>query len=1044
MRKSFLAVLLILLVVVSAAFADDDLLRRSIMSCTYAELVRMAESYGLETSMGEEALRSAILGYFGLKPGEKEQGQEQQVGPVTSISIDHADYMNTINDVIIMSGSVKVTFTAENSGKRTLVAGAVAIDLKSKIMQATGDVVLEDHEGDKRTFRGQVVSLDWNALDVIVFDGLSTTTRKNSGGTGILFFVSGKEISYDGDSSGVFFDEGTIATWKEDPYWSISAKKLSLSQNDLFIDRAIFRLGRVPVFYFPVFFYPGTTLSFNPSIGLSSNKGAFMSTTYEIYGQYPRLGQMGSKSSSSSSSDSDDSSAITGLASFFESENKSTMIHDGIFYRELKEGEELSPLEKWARDSGSYMAVFADVYQNLGAAVGIDTLNKFLNKRLGIGVIGVASYRPVLDLNNMRRFRYSLDFNLDYKYDNLKVVAALPIRSDPAVRVDFLNRNTAFSIDSLLGTTQYFPTTYSSQTTYTWSLDSSYRLKLGNFNFNLSSLKADVDYNLVRTKDESSGEYYYESQVKEASLPYLSFSSDGVILDLRGQARNSTTSIGYSNFLAKNFSSEQEELSEELQNASRSSSNDDSLTYYKGPDLKLEKTTVSEAGSFKLGYTYNQTMDNVFKQELARDNYYTKISGTLYADAAVPGNWLKVTETLKPQFNHSLVAISEDKPVEIEEFYLSHVLAASVPKVGLTYNLTQRLYIHYTKTNPDSETDRWGAWDATDVTAHNASISKTWSPFTLGFYVQLKPMTEILKPSFSYSRNGFNASADFSMKRPDGNEEFEKGVANLNLSYKNGSFSASVNNSYDFAKVKTEGTDPWKGYTLVQDLSFSPLKGLSFKQSSKFVEKFVASSLSFSGEYLLDTNLLDFKVTSGIKFTGEDYEKDSLNVGLRLSQDKTFFWKKRITMETALDYTFNYDFMNPFRTYMTAGLSLTFNVAEFIDFGISINSANKSFSRYYDNEGNFVFQKMIEDLLKSFDFFGNGRKSTGFNLSSFKVKVVHYMRDWNLYIDAQGSMTTQYSGKYEWVPTVTVYVKWNAIPELKTQGAWDASNREWK
>ena len=145
-----------------------------------------------------------------------------------------------------------------------------------------------------------------------------------------------------------------------------------------------------------------------------------------------------------------------------------------------------------------------------------------------------------------------------------------------------------------------------------------------------------------------------------------------------------------------------------------------------------------------------------------------------------------------------------------------------------------------------------------------------------------------------------------------------------------------------------------------------------------------------------------------------------------------------------MDYTFNYDFMNPFRTYMTAGLSLTFNIAEFIDFGISINSANKSFSRYYDNEGNFVFQKMIEDLLKSFDFFGNGRKSTGFNLSSFKVKVVHYMRDWNLYIDAQGSMTTQYSGKYEWVPTVTVYVKWNAIPELKTQGAWDASNREWK
>ena len=57
--------------------------------------------------------------------------------------------------------------------------------------------------------------------------------------------------------------------------------------------------------------------------------------------------------------------------------------------------------------------------------------------------------------------------------------------------------------------------------------------------------------------------------------------------------------------------------------------------------------------------------------------------------------------------------------------------------------------------------------------------------------------------------------------------------------------------------------------------------------------------------------------------------------------------------------------------------------------------------------------------------------------------MVHYMRDWNLYIDAQGQLTTKYSGKYEWVPTVTVYIKWNAIPELKTQGYWDSNSNEW-
>ena len=53
------------------------------------------------------------------------------------------------------------------------------------------------------------------------------------------------------------------------------------------------------------------------------------------------------------------------------------------------------------------------------------------------------------------------------------------------------------------------------------------------------------------------------------------------------------------------------------------------------------------------------------------------------------------------------------------------------------------------------------------------------------------------------------------------------------------------------------------------------------------------------------------------------------------------------------------------------------------------------------------------------------------------------MRDWDLHVDAQGSMSTKYSNKYEWVPTVTVYIKWNAIPELKTQGNWDSKSDEW-
>ena len=1045
MRKALLAVLLILLVAVSAVYADSSLLKSSILSCTYQELVEIGTAYGLDTQVSENTLRQEILDYFGLDGSEEGEStlQEAKAEDVTSIQIEHSDRMDSVGDLVVLSGGVRVKFTSAQTGERILTANYVAIDLGHKILQASGDVILEDESGTQRTFRGQVVSLDWSSLDVVVFDGISTTTRTNSSGKEILFYVSGNEVSYDGESSGVFFRDGTIATWPDDPYWSISAKKLSLSGNDLFFDRAVFRLGRVPIFYFPVFFYPGTTLSFNPSIGMSSTKGAFMTTTYEVYGQYPRLGVLGTKSSNSNTYTNEvDASDVSGLTSFFDSDDDSTMVHDGLYYRPLKDGEELSPTEKWARESGSYLAVFADVYQNLGLSMGVDTLNKFLDKKLSIGAIGVAAYNPYRYEINMRRFRYSFDFNLDFNKDNLKVTAALPMRSDPAVRVDYLNRNTAFALDSLLGVEQFFPATYKSQSTYTWLVDSSYKMSVGNFNFSISSLKADVDYKLDLVQDED-WNYYYKPTVVEASLPYLNFSSDGVFVNLKGQSKKTTKDIGYSNDLAKSFFEQQAALSEELEDVSEDNANVTGIKPYSGPDLLLEQTSVSQAASLKIGYTYNQTLDNIYKTDLAHDNFYTKINSTVYLDASAPDQWLQVKETLKPQFNYSNTGLSDTEDVKIDEFYLSSSLKASIPKLGITYNLDQKVYNHYYNSKQSTITDRWGEWDSKDVTAHNASISQKVNAFTFGFYAQFKPLTEILKPSLAYSHNGFSASADFSMKRPADADEFEKGEANLNVSYAGTIFSASAFNKYDFSKVKAEGSDPWNGYSLIQKASLKPVKGLTFSETANYSGQFVATSLSVSGTYELDTNVLDLVASSTMKFTGEDYDKDSLNIVLKLSQDQVSLWKKRVAFESAVNFSFNYDFVNPFRTYMTAGLSLTFAVAEFLDLSLSVNSTNKSFSRYYQEDGSFSFSSMLQDLAKSFDFFGTGRTGTGFNLSSFKFSMVHYMRDWNLYIDAQGSLTTQYTGKYEWVPSVTVYVKWNAIPELRTQGSWDAHTKEW-
>ena len=1054
--KRFLAILALLIAVLACAFAEIPLLARSILSSTKEELLAMTEAFGLETDVTEEELVQNLLAYFSIDLDElPEEDSKPDTQKATSIMIDNADSLYSSGDTIIMSGNVRISFTTESdSSQRTLISDTVAINLNEKVLDASGSVSLDGSKEQNRTFRGEVISLDWGSLDVIVFEGMSSTGRKNSSGTEIMFYVAGNSISYSGSSGGIFFRHGTIATTSEDPYWSITADKLSLSQNDLFVDRAVFKLGRVPIFYFPIFFYPGTTLSFNPAIGLSSDRGMFLTTTYEVYGKYPKLGMLGTKGKKNSSEDKNDSNdnsdVSKSITSFLSTSDDSEMIRDGFYYRALEDGEELSDLEKWAKSTSSYMAIFADTYENIGTIAGIDTLNYLLDKKMMISAIGVVGYSADKLDTYLNRFRYSFDFNFTYRVNKLNLTVKLPTLSDPYVRRDYLNRNTSFALDALLNAEQFFPTTYSDVNNYNWSADASYSFSKGAYSLNLSSLKADIDFKF--NKKTENGESFYKSDVVEASLPYLSFSSNGTFLDLKGKSTKTTKTLKYTSALAQEFSDEMAGLEDgDYDGPESGESVSIDLKPYNGPDLKLEETTTTEAASLKMGYTFTQSLDNIYKEDLKHDNFYTRVSGSFYVNAAAPGRWLEISETIKPQFNYTKSNLSDENPENvstIDEFNLTSVFKASVPRLGITYNLQQRIYTHYERTGAGSgeNRDRWGEWSKEDVQIHNITFSKAVGRFTFGYYSQFKPLTEIIKPSLSYSDGVFAASADFSLRRTEDQDEFEKGNANLNLSYTSSIFFVSASNSYDFSKVKNaEGEEYWEGYTLSQSAWLKPLKGLTFTQNSSFKGKFIAQRLSFGASYVLDTNVLDFNANAGMSFKDKDYQKDNLNVSVKLSQDKFTFWRGRIGFDSSLSMAFNYDFQNPYRTSLTVNFTFDFSVAEFLDLSFSVSSANKSFSKYYDfDTGTFNVAYMWEDLKKSFDFFGTGRRNTGFNLSSFRIGAVHYMRDWNLYVDAQGSLTTQYSGKYEWVPTVTVYLKWNAIPELQTQGSWDSYNRKWE
>ncbi len=936
----------------------------------------------------------------------------------TQIVIENADTLYTLDNLVVLTGNVRISFQQSDSSKKTLKANKVVVELDKKKIEASGNVTLEDSEKGARTFSGQNVLFDWSNLDVVVFSGISFTERQNANGATVSLYASGETVSYDGNKNIIFFNNGNISTALEDPYWSISASKISFSGSDVFVDNALIKLGRVPIFYFPLFFYPGTTLSFNPAIGLSSDKGAFINTTTELYGVYKGIGTTSSSSSSSSSSDSETDFSAS-LLSLLDDGDSSEKIRDGIVYRKVEEGEDLGQLETWARKTGSYFALFADAYQDLGLAIGYDTSNSLVNGKLKITSSGILAYNASEYTSFAKKFRYYVDLGLQFKFTQGSISLSIPIYSDYSVKRDFLNRNTVFGLDSVLGANQTFPTTYNTVTTYNWSLNGSLSYKLGNVSLNLSSLKAEINFEFDRKLE--SGKYTYTPKVKSASLPSLSFSSNG------------SWSHSFEHFEKSEENTESLVETEQVEIA---------LTPYASPTVSTEQKN-STSGSISYGYTFSESLGNKFIEDLTPYTFYTNSTGSLYVKGQSPDTWFSFSETIKPQYAFSVENLNNDTTkTKTNNLTIHSALVLKLPFIGLTYKLSNKIYSLNTKEvgSTFTENSGWGKWQKSDISEHSLEFSKSFWAFTFGLKGTFKPVTQSIKPSLSFSRSGFNASADLTFKEKD--DSLKTDTGNFSFGYSNNIFSFSLKNTYSFATK--DDSDPWQAYSLVENASAKFFSGnLSLSQSANFKGKFIPSSLNFSVTHSASLSWMKSKssVSMSFKRSDDELKAEILRVSLDNNINPIYFWKNRIGVEFAVAFSFVYNFINPYSTAFSVSFNMGFEIAEFLSLNVSVNSSNKSFYRYFV-DGKFNYDSMVEDLIKSFDFFGNGRKSTGFNLSSYKIELIHYMRDWNACLSAEGKLSARNDGKLVWSPVYKFYIKWNAIPELKVEKTIDTSKED--
>lgn len=987
-----------LVVFLFAVFSvQAGLLDLSLDRLTLQELRTMAAAYGLSSAGSAESLRERITdfltaGYGGdIDAPVGTRDTDSGEGSYT-LEIENALSITSSGSLVILEGEVQLRFSVSDDGWE-LTADRVIIDSSAGILTAMGTVKFTDSAGS-REIDGDVVCYDWNASDIRLSGGTIVAQRTNSENETVQFYATGETITYLGGADIVALDGGSIATSPTDPYWSIRTEKtVLLDDGDMFLVGARLNLGRVPVLWLPAFFYSGARLSFNPAIGLASDRGMFLNTTTEIYGVYPLSGL---------------SAGASSFATLLRSSETGEFIRDGILYRSVDPGEDLGETETWARSTGSYMAVLADVYQYGGLHLGLVTVNSF-NKGAEKLDLQASLGRDWTDTTYGLRFFEELQASVST--DRLSVSLKLPFYTDPYVRQLYSNRLDTFSLDALFGSEQEFPDTFKTVNSYIWDLNLKADLTPKTLKPWINSLKINSLEAKVNWKYSSSEKRF---TIDSATLPSMSVAVSGKLLNL--SVKHSTSKVDrtdYTDPYARSLLERRDALSPE----GEADKMPDGLKLYSG----TEPETVSSRSynnTLNLGYSWTQTLSDT-----ADDGDFSKAvlnygsDGTLTLSSNLGDRLFTLSESLAPSFR--LTKTAGEEPTDNGK--LVSKLQVSVPLIGLTYNLNWKV-LSFNRTGGELASESF-KWDSANVSSHRLSLSLPAGRFTFSAVQTLKPTRQTLTPQVRYSDQALTASvSQVFAENPDGGLQATKLSAQAAL--KLGAFNAGASGTYDFSKSALG----WDSFVFSQNASYrfgtdGPVLSQNLSMKKQFELGNLGLKLGWKQSYL-SFNWEGYDVGSGRAVRLATMKAVASVPSLEFS-----FWKGRIAARADLNLSLDYDFRNRYASSLSASVNLVFCIAEFLDFSLKVSTSNSSFYRYFDDGGSFSPTLVVQDLLRSFDFVGGGRYDTGFNLSGLSAELTHYMKDWDFHCQYNAGVVLS-EGSWVWKQTASFYIKWNAIPDL--------------
>lgn len=1010
--KRFLSVILFTAFILINLFSAS-ITKEAIVSATKQELQMMANLRSIDINgLTDDEVKERLFEYEGL--GIEEEKEKEGSSNEYSMNILSADSMSILSSSnILLEGNVKVSFSfSEQDSLKILSSDKMIVDPNVKSVTAYSNVkfVDEDSSSGLSEINADVVTYSYESGDLIVTGGATESERKNNENEKIVFNTSAELLNYRNRDSGLFFTDGYITTDKKKSLSTINAKEIAiLDGGDMFLSNAYLKIGRVPILYLPFFFYPGSRLTINPAFGFNSARGLFASSTIEIFGKYPNF-----------SKDTEESS----FASLLKSGDKNDLVSNGLYYD--KKNKEETPFENWINKSGSYLSILFDAYERFGIHLGYDFLIKGDKYKIS-SKSGIAYSKS--EYNSYKKeLRYYSNSEISLNFKDFTLKALIPFYSDPLVYSNYNSRLTSFSIDSFLGSEQKFPEQSSSINSYEMSFNSSITLPKKLTPFFIDSAKI--------SKIELKGKYNYSTTekkylIEDIYLPKLNANISGTIFSFKesenNQEEKENKQIAFSDYFILS----------------------DPLLSQMYEDKKVNNSNSSKLSSISLKYSISEELNNSFDKDEEKNKLINELlKNTLSGKVTLQGNITSLfsfSEIITPEYSYSY---NEEKEEKKDNVTFRSDTTLSLPVIGITYNLNSYLYKSEVVKTKDkySENQMYWAFNKDNIKAHSISFSKSFKLFygTLSPSLKytLKPLTQAINAGLAYKINDLSLSLTWNFKDID--EKIQSDEIKLSLGYLSKYFTYSLSLTYQSSLFDKND--------IFKPLSFNSSVSLRSEDKKYSLTEYIKYTYEKNGIYNTIDELTTTVVTPylGLSYSGNllqgKYSHSSLDLTSDIKTDIMYFWHNRILTQFAVNSKFHYGFENLYATNLSINLSLNFKIQEFLAINLSLKTTNNSFYKYYEDD-KMNISLLWEDLKNSFDFISNGRYNTGFTMDSLSIELVHYMTDWNLYCKYSASIVSSTAG-YEWVPTVSIFLKWKTIPDLKidenykksTLGEWESTS----